>query len=178
MAISKRKRFEVFKRDNFTCQYCGRKPPDVLLEADHIVSVYNEGSDEMENLITSCFDCNRGKGKKSLEVKYINREYNTKELKEKEEQYVEYKKLSNQVNKRVEEESLEILNFYSERFPYVSDSYLDKDYISIKRFVSKIGGVEVMDSMEEACSRVKNGHYCMMYFFKICWRKVKELETI
>lgn len=27
-------RFEVFKRDMFTCQYCGRKAPDVILEVD------------------------------------------------------------------------------------------------------------------------------------------------
>lgn len=62
MAISKRQRFETFKRDKFTCQYCGRRPPDVMLEADHIVSRTAGGSDSLENLTTSCFDCNRGKG--------------------------------------------------------------------------------------------------------------------
>jgi len=35
-AISKKLRFEVYKRDKFTCQYCGRKAPDVILEIDHI----------------------------------------------------------------------------------------------------------------------------------------------
>jgi hypothetical protein len=30
MALSVRTRFEVFKRDEFTCQYCGRKSPDVV----------------------------------------------------------------------------------------------------------------------------------------------------
>lgn len=34
--LSKGIRFEVFKRDNFTCQYCGAKAPDVILEVDHI----------------------------------------------------------------------------------------------------------------------------------------------
>lgn len=34
--ISKKKRFEVFKRDMFTCVYCGCKPPDVILEIDHV----------------------------------------------------------------------------------------------------------------------------------------------
>jgi 5-methylcytosine-specific restriction endonuclease McrA len=37
MAISKKLRFEVFKRDNFTCQYCGRETPEVILEADHVI---------------------------------------------------------------------------------------------------------------------------------------------
>ena len=27
--VSKKIRFEFFKRDNFTCQYCGRKAPQV-----------------------------------------------------------------------------------------------------------------------------------------------------
>ena len=33
--LSKKIRFEVFKRDAFTCQYCGQMAPDVLLEVDH-----------------------------------------------------------------------------------------------------------------------------------------------
>lgn len=39
--ISKKTRFEVFKRDSFTCQYCGRTAPDVILEIDHINPVNN-----------------------------------------------------------------------------------------------------------------------------------------
>ena len=64
--INKKTRFEVFKRDNFTCQYCGRMAPDVVLEIDHINPVNNGGTNDIMNLITSCFDCNRGKGKRKL----------------------------------------------------------------------------------------------------------------
>ena len=64
--ISKKTRFEVFKRDNFTCQYCGKSAPDVILEIDHINPVKNGGDNNIMNLITSCFDCNRGKGKRKL----------------------------------------------------------------------------------------------------------------
>lgn len=42
-STGKRLRFEVFKRDHFTCQYCGAQPPDIVLVADHIVAVA-EGS--------------------------------------------------------------------------------------------------------------------------------------
>ena len=59
--LSKKLRFEVYKRDNFTCQYCGRKAPDVILNIDHIVPVSKGGTNEILNLITSCFDCNNGK---------------------------------------------------------------------------------------------------------------------
>jgi len=61
MAISVRTRFEVFKRDDFTCQYCGKKSPDVVLEVDHIVPQCEGGGDDSINLRTACWDCNRGK---------------------------------------------------------------------------------------------------------------------
>lgn len=61
MAVGKKRRFDVFHRDGFTCRYCGQKPPNVVLEVDHVVAVASGGGDELENLITACFDCNRGK---------------------------------------------------------------------------------------------------------------------
>ena len=65
-SLSKKKRFEVFKRDSFKCQYCGRSAPDVILEVDHIVPVAEGGKNDMLNLVTSCRDCNRGKGKRLI----------------------------------------------------------------------------------------------------------------
>jgi 5-methylcytosine-specific restriction endonuclease McrA len=59
--VSTRTRFEIFKRDNFTCQYCGRKPPEIILEIDHITPISKGGDEDQINLITACFDCNRGK---------------------------------------------------------------------------------------------------------------------
>ena len=65
-SLTKKQRFEIFKRDLFTCQYCGRTPPEIVLEIDHIVPVVNGGDNDETNLITACFDCNRGKGKREL----------------------------------------------------------------------------------------------------------------
>ncbi len=65
--ISKKIRFEVFKRDMFTCQYCGKSSPDVILEVDHINPVAEGGTNDLTNLITSCRDCNRGKGARKLD---------------------------------------------------------------------------------------------------------------
>jgi hypothetical protein len=64
--ISKKHRFEVLKRDSFTCQYCGANPAATLLEVDHIQPVAKGGGNDMLNLITSCFDCNRGKSAREL----------------------------------------------------------------------------------------------------------------
>lgn len=61
-SINKKIRFEVLTRDNFACQYCGRTPKDgVKLEIDHIIPVSKGGTNHIDNLKTSCFECNRGK---------------------------------------------------------------------------------------------------------------------
>lgn len=61
MAVSKRTRFEVLRRDNHTCRYCGGTAPDVVLTIDHVVPVALGGTDEPENLVAACRDCNYGK---------------------------------------------------------------------------------------------------------------------
>lgn len=66
-AIGKKTRFEVFKRDKFSCQYCGAKAPDATLVIDHINPVAKGGDNEILNLITSCDGCNSGKGARTLD---------------------------------------------------------------------------------------------------------------
>lgn len=61
MAVSKRLRFEVFRRDNHACRYCGRSAPDVKLTIDHVVPVALGGRDDPSNIVTACADCNGGK---------------------------------------------------------------------------------------------------------------------
>ena len=59
-------RFRVLRKDNFQCHYCGRKPPITTLEIDHVVPVSIGGTDDEENLVVACFECNSGKGGKRL----------------------------------------------------------------------------------------------------------------
>jgi hypothetical protein len=88
MTISKRNRFEVFKRDKFTCQYCGKSAPDVVLQADHIIPRSKGGSDDLMNLVTSCRDCNLGKSDKILsdDSAIIKRKHQMDELQNRREQ--------------------------------------------------------------------------------------------
>jgi hypothetical protein len=55
-------RFSVYERDKYTCQYCGRKPPEAVLQIDHVYPVALGGGDRIDNLLTACRDCNIGKG--------------------------------------------------------------------------------------------------------------------
>lgn len=59
-------RFRILKRDNYRCCLCGRAAPKVVLEVDHRVAVAKGGTSDEENLMTLCFDCNRGKGTSDL----------------------------------------------------------------------------------------------------------------
>ena len=59
-------RFEIFKRDNFKCYYCGKTKDESELEVDHVIPVSKGGNNDPSNLVTSCFKCNRGKGGENI----------------------------------------------------------------------------------------------------------------
>lgn len=62
MAIPKRLRFSILRRDNYRCQLCGLTQADgVKLEVDHKVPVAKGGLTVEENLWTLCHPCNNGK---------------------------------------------------------------------------------------------------------------------
>lgn len=90
-SIPKKTRFEIFKRDSFSCQYCGQSAPEVLLVIDHIVPVSKGGTSDIFNLITACQDCNSGKSniplsdnseisKKKAQLDIINEKKNQLEM--------------------------------------------------------------------------------------------------
>jgi hypothetical protein len=67
-SISTKLRLEVMNRDKFKCKLCGKSPANdvgIQLEIDHAVSLFNGGSNEIENLQTLCNLCNNGKKNKS-----------------------------------------------------------------------------------------------------------------
>ncbi len=59
--LSPKLRFEVFRRDNFACTYCGAKGDGIALHADHVVPRAKGGPDTLDNLTTACQQCNAGK---------------------------------------------------------------------------------------------------------------------
>jgi hypothetical protein len=65
MPVTKRTRYEVLKRDNHTCRYCGGTAPDAVLTVDHVTPVALGGTDNPDNLVAACRDCNAGKSSTS-----------------------------------------------------------------------------------------------------------------
>jgi 5-methylcytosine-specific restriction endonuclease McrA len=52
-------RMEIFRRDQYTCQYCGKQSRQLTL--DHVIPRYRGGPHTWENIVSACIPCNRGK---------------------------------------------------------------------------------------------------------------------
>lgn len=71
MAVSKRTRFEVLRRDNHACRYCGSMAPEAKLTVDHVTPVALGGTDDPSNLVAACRDCNYGKASTSPDSQLV-----------------------------------------------------------------------------------------------------------
>jgi 5-methylcytosine-specific restriction endonuclease McrA len=56
-------RLEVFNRDKYTCQYCGKQSHQLTI--DHVVPRHRGGEHTWENVVSACIPCNRHKAGKS-----------------------------------------------------------------------------------------------------------------
>lgn len=116
-SLSVRTRFEVFKRDDFQCRYCGRRSPEVVLEVDHIVPVCEGGDDDPMNLVTSCWECNSGKAGVPLDSVLTAEDPNDRAilLLEQERQLREYNNVLAGIRERKEAEGQELVNYWCEQ---------------------------------------------------------------
>lgn len=178
MAVGKTLRFEVFKRDMFRCMYCGRTPPSVELEVDHIHPVSKGGTDGMSNLLTSCFDCNRGKRDNLLNVIPQSMDEQIEKNQERLEQL-----------RALNELALQEYQYYEDcvtNLSYLWMMNLGKDpsryclnrecKASAKVFIQKLGLDEILWAMNVAFKKKTNLNDEMgifNYFCGICWNKIK-----
>lgn len=176
MSISKKIRFEVFKRDGFVCGYCGQSPPAVILEVDHIDPKSKGGKDDINNLITACFDCNRGKKNIPLDKTTPKLTDNLEVLKEKEDQLREYRKFIKKLEGRVEKDIAEINKIYSQAFEGWEFSEQFKD-ITLKKFLNSLPKHEIVDALKKAIYRVNHKDQVIKYFCGICWKKIKGFDN-
>jgi len=176
MAASKKIRFEIFKRDGFKCAYCGKAPPVVTLELDHIEPKAKGGKDDINNYLTACFDCNRGKGDIPLEKIPAQLQENLEILKEKELQLSEYRKFIAKIEKRLKGDFEEINSIYSGFYPgwEFSDQFKN---VSIRRFLQLLPKHLIIESLQIAVSKWPNNKVKVIpYFCGICWNKIKGIE--
>jgi len=63
VAFSRR---NIYRRDAYSCQYCGARPGSELLSIDHIVPRSQGGKSTWENCVLACLDCNMRKANRSV----------------------------------------------------------------------------------------------------------------
>lgn len=170
-AMSKKLRFEVFKRDAFTCQYCGGHPPLIVLEVDHIDPVANGGNNEIDNLVTACFNCNRGKSATSLTVIPQSLSVKAKEVAERELQVRGYHDVLEAKRQRLEVQSWDVLDAAGvDR----SVGCKKEQFNSTRMFVEKLGFHDVLEAMEIASTAKGGIDRCFKYFCGVCWNRLKK----
>lgn len=169
-SMGKKKRFDVFRRDQFICQYCGRRPPAVVLEVDHIKPVSEGGSNDDHNLITSCFDCNRGKAAGTLEATPINVAEKAALLQERMEQARAYDELLAAEREDLDWKAVQIIDVFETEFE--GWTLKDSSRASIIHFLRNLPFVEVRDAMQLACSRMIKDR-AFRYFCGVCWNKIR-----
>lgn len=154
MLMKKSTRFEVFKRDSFTCQYCGRAAPDVVLEVDHIHPRAEGGDDDLLNLVTSCEECNRGKSARLLsdDTAVQKRKHQLDLLQERRDQLemlMDWHRSLIDLDGQALDETAE---FWCDLVPGYSlnDSGMD----SLKKYIKRFGLNEVLEAM-----RISTGQY-------------------
>ena len=175
-AISKKMRFEVLKRDAFTCQYCGAKAPDVILHIDHLIPVKEGGKNTMLNLITACQSCNSGKSARMLDDNSVVSKQRTQleELSEKREQMKLMLKWKEELETLSQEQMDVIDSFYEDR---MNCSLTEHGHKNFRTAIKKYGFNEVYESLNisfnqyfEDAEDIEKVHN---YTFRICANRSK-----
>ncbi len=180
-----KKRFEIFKRDGFVCQYCGRRPPTVELETDHIVPKAKGGDDDPVNLVTSCFDCNRGKGARLLEEAPPATEEVLRRRQEMQEQLTELNKFLTKEKRRNSRDVNQICKAWISRVVErnAKDYTMGPDALtSFRGFLKRIPKAEILDAIDVAHNKKPvrlggNENDTWKYFCGVCWTKIKRWEN-
>lgn len=177
--LGKKIRFEVFKRDNFACQYCGAVPPFVLLQVDHIIPVSKGGENGIDNLITACQPCNIGKGATSLSSIPKSMKQKASEIQEREAQIIAYNAIILKSRDRIESDCWEVCNLYLSAIGKPQNSIDTSYFNSVKMFVTRIGLQECLDGMDISITRwaAFNKNKVFKYFCGVMWRKIKEQDN-
>lgn len=180
MSITKVVRFEVFKRDKFICSYCGKRPPDVILEVDHVVPRCKGGGDEEANLVTSCFDCNRGKAGRPLgeTAPHIDEDSRLQAIQEAAERMLVLRQQTAAIRRQREAED-ELIDSFHE---WWIDAGLEERHVddsSVRHFAKHLTVEELSSAVYRTAGRRKIAGMdrvgsAFRYFCGICWNVMRE----
>jgi hypothetical protein len=189
MTVSPRVRFDIFERDRFTCTYCGRTPPHVLLELDHVIPRARDGSDDPSNLTTSCEDCNRGKAARLLNpdaVPMITPDAIDR-MEERIAQSEAFARLAVRLRELEDDAVATVIDAWAHCFGakskelktgtwwvFTGDQQFP-DTSTIRRLLKIISLADILEAVDITGSRKGLATYwTCRYFYGICWRKADQ----
>lgn len=173
MAVSKRTRYEVLRRDDFTCRYCRSK--DNELHVDHVTPVSLGGSDKPDNLVAACKECNIGKASSGPDAAMLNHL---------DEQTIAYEKARATVVARETKKAKAKRKVYKQ----VTDTWaacapryaeLAPDWrVTVSTWIGRGLSLErILEALEIACSKTHlPNHAIYPYACKIAWNWISDLE--
>lgn len=173
MAISKRTRYEVLRRDSYTCRYC--RSTDNPLAVDHVTPVSLGGTDAPENLVACCRDCNAGKSSSSPDADTVT---------DVSEDAVRWAAAMQEAARERETTRGEDMEWLGEFYDYwnaaTAHANLPADWdTTVRKFrASGVSIGEMEDAANLALARISpysKNHF--RYFCGICWNIVRELTA-
>lgn len=179
MAVSKRLRYEILRRDNHACRYCGGVAPSVVLTVDHVVPTTLGGKDDPSNLVTACRDCNSGKSATPADASLVA---------DVAQDALRWTAAIKQATARALEDRDRQIEVEKDVFAVFNDvpvpsyrgggtlaAHLPGDWFeSIRQFLA--GGLdssEIVDAARIASARNVRENAVWRYFCGVCWRKVE-----
>jgi len=157
-----------------------------MLEVDHLVPKSKGGPSEINNCITSCADCNRGKADVPLEEKIPeafteNELIRCQELLERRAAMNRISRLGDQLRREEQcavNQCLEHWNGYT-RGPEGSQIELPERHVaSFHQFVKRLPTSEIVDAIDVAmmAPSVRTDHHVWKYFCGVCWGKIRDVK--
>lgn len=169
MAIPKRTRFEVLRRDNHTCRYC--RSTDNPLTIDHVTPVSLGGTDDPTNLVAACQDCNAGKASTSPDERTVE---NVRD--DAVRWAAAMKQAAEVMSDQVSDRDAYVGAFFDAwaSYRYMPDSVIE----TVHRFHALGLPSTVMADAAFAASHNKGVMDRSAYFAAICWKRLRAMQEI
>ena len=174
MPVSKSLRFQILRRDDYRCHYCGATPEAAALRVDHVIPEALGGPTEAGNLVTACHDCNAGKAATPPDAAIVA---------EVDQRKVAFAEAMEQAARELRDDQ-EKQRAIIREFMSLWDEYLEVDYLPgdfDKPVLTWLDRGLTMDDLRYMMlvTATKPGLYRrdqFRYFAGCCWRRLTEIE--
>lgn len=176
MPISKRLRYEVLRRDDHTCRYCGARAPEVKLTVDHVVPVALGGDDAPDNLVAACAACNSGKSSVPVDAPIVAQ---VADDALRWSRAMELAAWRAEQNLRFDDEICAVFLRAWETWTFGGEPYpLHDDWRqSVRRFAAAgLSADLIARAADDALSTNKRVRDRFTYFCGICWTLIRQLQ--